>query len=99
MVECKLFEVRPVVQKIIFIVTIHKATQKNQNFGSLQSSYIRLYDGKSNGEIFRCAQAYSRTLRRRGKRTAGLIPQRVWVGGQGGRGGIGGTRPSPPSSC
>jgi tellurium resistance protein TerD len=53
MVECKLFEVRPVVQKIIFIVTIHKATQKNQNFGSLQSSYIRLYDGKSNGEIFR----------------------------------------------
>ncbi len=32
-------------QEISFIVTIHEADARNQNFGQIQNAYIRLYDG------------------------------------------------------
>ena len=32
------------VQEIIFVVTIHEAEQRKQNFGQVRNSFIRLYD-------------------------------------------------------
>ena len=39
------------VQKIIFTVTIHEAQARNQNFGQVSNSYIRLLDESNGKEI------------------------------------------------
>ncbi|MEL6988458.1 MAG: TerD family protein [Bacteroidota bacterium] len=39
------------IQEIIFVVTIHEATQRNQNFGQVRNSYIRIVDNSNNTEI------------------------------------------------
>jgi tellurium resistance protein TerD len=41
------------VEKIQFVVTIHEADQRRQNFGMVSSSFIRVEDQKSNKEICR----------------------------------------------
>jgi tellurium resistance protein TerD len=39
-----LSKINPQAQEISFVVTIHDAETRNQNFGQIQNAYIRLYD-------------------------------------------------------
>lgn len=41
------------VTKLSFVVTIHEADTRKQNFGMVQNAYIRVVDKKSNKEIAR----------------------------------------------
>jgi tellurium resistance protein TerD len=41
------------INEMLFIVTIHEAEQKNQNFGQVRNSYIRIYNLKDNKEILK----------------------------------------------
>jgi tellurium resistance protein TerD len=41
----------PRINEIIIVVTIHDYEQRNQNFGQVRDSFIRIYDGESNEEI------------------------------------------------
>ena len=42
----------PEVAEIAFVVTIHKATEKRQNFGQIRNSFIRILDG-ANTELMK----------------------------------------------
>ena len=44
-------KVNPAVQEIVFTATIHKATERRQNFGQVRNSYIRIYNAVTNEEI------------------------------------------------
>lgn len=44
-------KVSPNVHEIVFVVTIHQALEKRQNFGQIRNSYIRIYNGESGEEI------------------------------------------------
>ncbi|MDE6296506.1 MAG: TerD family protein, partial [Muribaculaceae bacterium] len=46
-----LAKIDPRVKEIIFMVTIHEAAQRKQNFGQVHNSYIRIYDDVTNQEI------------------------------------------------
>ena len=35
----------------MFVVTIHEAEQRKQNFGQVRNSFIRIYDASNNQEI------------------------------------------------
>ncbi len=37
--------------KIVFVVNIYQAIQRNQHFGMIQNAFIRLVDGKTNAEM------------------------------------------------
>ena len=39
------------VQEILFVVTIHEAAQRKQNFGQVRDSYIRIVDDSNGTEI------------------------------------------------
>ncbi|MUG98144.1 hypothetical protein F7734_39885 [Scytonema sp. UIC 10036] len=39
------------VQEIVFVVTIHEAEQRKQNFGQVRNSYIRIYDNATEKPI------------------------------------------------
>lgn len=39
--------------KIVFVVNIYQAVQRNQHFGMIQNAFIRLVDGKTNNEMFK----------------------------------------------
>jgi len=41
------------IQEIVFVVTIHEAEQRRQNFGQVSNSIIRLVNDESNQEILR----------------------------------------------
>ena len=43
----------PTAEKVIFVVTIHDAISLNQNFGQINGSYIRIYDGDTNTDILK----------------------------------------------
>ncbi|MCB1225409.1 MAG: TerD family protein [Verrucomicrobiales bacterium] len=43
--------VDPRVLEIIFVVTIHEADQRRQNFGQVRNAFIRIYDQSNNQEI------------------------------------------------
>lgn len=45
-VDYKIFE-------LVFVVTIHEAIQRRQNFGQVRSAFIRLYDVDTNRELLR----------------------------------------------
>lgn len=38
-------------KSIVFVVTIHEAASKNQNFGQISGSFIRVCDSETNSEI------------------------------------------------
>lgn len=40
-------------KSVVFVVTIHEATTKNQNFGQITGSYIRICDNVSGTEIMK----------------------------------------------
>ena len=41
------------VQKLVFVVTIHQADQRGQNFGQIENAFVRLVDVKTKNEILR----------------------------------------------
>lgn len=41
------------VEKVVFVVTIHEATQRNQNFGQVQNAYVRILDDDTQVEVTR----------------------------------------------
>jgi tellurium resistance protein TerD len=41
------------VQEVLFVVTIHDAVSRKQNFGQVRNSYIRLVDMSTNAEIMK----------------------------------------------
>lgn len=45
--------VRPDVQEILFVVTIHEATERRQNFGQIRNSFIRIVDARTQQETFK----------------------------------------------
>ena len=50
-IEINLTLVNVAVQEIIFVVTIHEAQQRKQNFGQVRNSFIRIYDASTEAEI------------------------------------------------
>ncbi len=46
-----LSRVNAAIQDIMFVVTIHDAKARKQNFGQVRNSYIRIYNSVSNEEI------------------------------------------------
>jgi tellurium resistance protein TerD len=46
-------KVLPNAKKILFVVTIHEAAARNQNFGQVTGSYIRVMDADTNQEILK----------------------------------------------
>lgn len=44
-------KVSSAVQELIFVVTIHEAETRRQNFGQVRNSFIRLYDKATGNEI------------------------------------------------
>jgi len=39
------------IEEILFVVTIHEAIARKQNFGQIRNSYIRIVDDSTNQEI------------------------------------------------
>lgn len=50
-IQIDLAKVNPSVQEILFVVTIHEALAKRQNFGQVRNSYIRIVDDQNGQEI------------------------------------------------
>nr|GFA20816.1 hypothetical protein [Tanacetum cinerariifolium] len=50
-IEVDLSKVGADVQEILFVVTIHEASLRKQNFGQVRASYIRIVDQSTNSEI------------------------------------------------
>lgn len=50
-VEVDLSKVDPSIQEILFVVTIHEAAARKQNFGQVRDSYIRIIDDNNGQEI------------------------------------------------
>ncbi|MFN6563579.1 MAG: TerD family protein [Nostoc sp. ChiSLP01] len=50
-IQVDLSKVDASVQEIIFVVTIHEAEQRKQNFGQVRNSFIRIYDNKTEKQI------------------------------------------------
>lgn len=48
-----LTKVNPQIQELLFVVTIHEADQRRQNFGQVRNSFIRIYDRVNNQEILK----------------------------------------------
>lgn len=44
-------KVAPEVEEMSFIVTIHEASERRQNFGQVKNSYIKLYDDETGKEV------------------------------------------------
>lgn len=50
-VEVDLSKLGADIQEVLFVVTIHDAASRKQNFGQVRSSYIRIVDQNSGSEI------------------------------------------------
>ena len=50
-IEVDLKKVDPSVMEILFVVTIHDALSRKQNFGQVRDSYIRIVDHASGNEV------------------------------------------------
>jgi tellurium resistance protein TerD len=50
-VEVDLSKIGADIQEVLFVVTIHDAASRKQNFGQVRSSYIRIVDQNSGSEI------------------------------------------------
>lgn len=46
-----LTKVNPKIQEILFVVTIHEAQARRQNFGQVRDSYIRILDNATGAEV------------------------------------------------
>jgi tellurium resistance protein TerD len=50
-IEIDLSKIDPRVEEILFVVTIHEAVARRQNFGQVRNSYIRIVDDQTGQEI------------------------------------------------
>ena len=50
-VQIDLSLVEPSIQELVFVVTIHEADTRKQNFGQVKNSFIRIYDKATETEI------------------------------------------------
>ena len=50
-VKVELEKVDPAIQEMVFIVTIHEAEERKQNFGQVRNSFIRIYDEETQKEV------------------------------------------------
>lgn len=50
-INVDLEKVNPNIQEIIFVVTIHEANSRKQNFGQVRNSYIRIIDENNGQEV------------------------------------------------
>ncbi len=50
-IEINLSKVDSSIEEILFVVTIHEAEQRKQNFGQVRNSYIRIVNNDSDEEI------------------------------------------------
>ena len=50
-IQVDLSKVNPVINEILFVVTIHDATARKQNYGQVRNSYIRIVDDLGGTEI------------------------------------------------
>lgn len=50
-IQVDLTKVSDEVKEILFVVTIHDATQRRQNFGQVRNSYIRIVDDANGMEV------------------------------------------------
>jgi tellurium resistance protein TerD len=50
-IEVDLSKVNSDIEEILFVVTIHDATARKQNYGQVRNSYIRIVDDSTNQEI------------------------------------------------
>jgi tellurium resistance protein TerD len=76
-IEVDLSKVDASIEEILFVVTIHDATARRQNFGQVRDSYIRIVDESTNTEIAKyelgedfsieTAVEFGRLYRREGK--------------------------------
>ncbi|MFI3231213.1 MAG: TerD family protein [bacterium] len=52
-VKVDLSKIPAQIEKVVFAVTIHEAESRNQNFGQVSNSFIRLLDETNNQELIR----------------------------------------------
>ncbi|MGF1493494.1 MAG: TerD family protein [Microcoleaceae cyanobacterium] len=52
-VEIDLTTISSEIEELIFVVTIHEADQRRQNFGQVRNSFIRIYDFETTSEVAR----------------------------------------------
>ena len=52
-INVRLSRVNPQAQKLVFVVTINEAKERNLNFSGVQNAYIRLVDKETNRELCR----------------------------------------------
>lgn len=52
-INVDLSKVDPRIKEIVFVVTIHKAPERRQNFGQVHNAFIRIYNADTNEEILR----------------------------------------------
>lgn len=50
-IEINLTTIHPDIQELIFVVTIHEADKRRQNFGQVRNSFIRIYDLDTGTEV------------------------------------------------
>ena len=50
-IEIDLTQVSPDIEEMLFVVTIHEADKRRQNFGQLSNSFIRIYDLETDQEV------------------------------------------------
>ncbi|WP_428328128.1 TerD family protein [Mucilaginibacter sp.] len=50
-INVELAKVDAKIQEILFVVTIHEATARRQNFGQVRDSYIRIIDDSTGSEV------------------------------------------------
>ena len=52
-IRVDLSKIPPAAYEICFVVTIHKAEERKQNFGQVHNSFIRIYNTDTNEEIMK----------------------------------------------
>jgi len=52
-VEIKLTQVPPEIEKIVITVTIHEAQERKQNFGQVQNAFVRIVNLQNEQEVVR----------------------------------------------
>jgi tellurium resistance protein TerD len=50
-INVKLDQIDSSIEELVFVVTIHDAQTRSQNFGQVKNAYIRLYDLDTNQEV------------------------------------------------
>ena len=50
-IKVDLSKIDPRIQEILFVVTIHDASERSQNYGQVRNSYIRIVDDNNGQEV------------------------------------------------